>query len=81
MVLLFGTKTMVCTAGCGQGKEENQVGPPYTLILPSARYVISGYWYKNGCMFPDMLTAFIAVDKCIVENGCMSVSVHSGDGE
>ena len=32
-----------------------------------------GYWYKNSCMFPDMLTAFIAVDKCTVDNGCMTV--------
>ena len=21
-----------------------------------------GYWYKNGCLFPDMLSVFIAVD-------------------
>jgi len=32
-----------------------------------------GYWYKNGCLFPDMLSVFIAVDRCTKENGCMQV--------
>eukprot|EP00043_Microstomoeca_roanoka_P009473 m.89864 g.89864 ORF g.89864 m.89864 type:complete len:308 (+) comp14595_c0_seq1:128-1051(+) len=32
-----------------------------------------GYWYQNGCLFPTMLTAFIAIDKCTRENGCMQV--------
>ena len=32
-----------------------------------------GYWYKNGCLFPDMLSVFIAVDPCTRENGCMQV--------
>lgn len=32
-----------------------------------------GYWYKNGCLFPDMLSVFIAVDRCTRENGCMQV--------
>jgi ectoine hydroxylase len=32
-----------------------------------------GYWYKNGCLFPDMLSVFIAVDPCTVQNGCMQV--------
>ncbi|XP_074642520.1 L-proline trans-4-hydroxylase-like [Tubulanus polymorphus] len=32
-----------------------------------------GYWYPNGCLFPDMGTAYIAVDKCTVENGCLEV--------
>ena len=32
-----------------------------------------GYWYKNGCLFPDMLSVFIAVDPCTKENGCMQV--------
>jgi hypothetical protein len=32
-----------------------------------------GYWYKNGCLFPDMLSVFIAIDKCTKENGCMQV--------
>ncbi len=32
-----------------------------------------GYWYKNGCLFPDLLSAFIAVDPNTRENGCMQV--------
>jgi ectoine hydroxylase-related dioxygenase (phytanoyl-CoA dioxygenase family) len=32
-----------------------------------------GYWYRNGCLFPDMLSVFIAVDPCTKENGCMQV--------
>ena len=32
-----------------------------------------GYWYKNGCLFPDMLSVFIAIDACTRENGCMQV--------
>ncbi|CAG5117835.1 unnamed protein product, partial [Candidula unifasciata] len=31
------------------------------------------YWYKNGCLFPDMLTVFIAIDKCWKENGCLQI--------
>lgn len=32
-----------------------------------------GYWYQNGCLFPDMLSVFIAVDPCTRENGCMQI--------
>lgn len=32
-----------------------------------------GYWYNNGCLFPDMGTIFIAIDKCDEENGCLKV--------
>ena len=32
-----------------------------------------GYWYKNGCLFPDMASVFVAVDRCTQENGCMQV--------
>ena len=31
------------------------------------------YWYKNGCLYPDMGTVFIAIDKCNMENGCLKV--------
>ena len=33
-----------------------------------------GYWYMNGCLFPDMGTAFIAIDRCDEENGCLEVN-------
>ena len=32
-----------------------------------------GYWYNNGCLFPDMASVFIAVDECTRENGCLQV--------
>lgn len=32
-----------------------------------------GYWYQNGCLFPDMLSVFIAIDPCTRENGCLQV--------
>lgn len=32
-----------------------------------------GYWYKNGCLYPDLLTVFIAIDRCSKENGCLEI--------
>lgn len=32
-----------------------------------------GYWYQNGCLFPDMASVFIAVDASTRENGCLQV--------
>jgi hypothetical protein len=32
-----------------------------------------GYWYKNGCLRPDMMTVFIAMDPCTRENGGLQV--------
>lgn len=32
-----------------------------------------GYWYENGCLYPDMASVFIAVDACTQENGCIQV--------
>jgi ectoine hydroxylase-related dioxygenase (phytanoyl-CoA dioxygenase family) len=32
-----------------------------------------GYWYDNGCLWPDMASVFIAVDRCTRENGCMQL--------
>lgn len=32
-----------------------------------------GYWYKYGCLFPDMMTVFVALDDCTRENGCLQV--------
>lgn len=31
------------------------------------------YWYNEGCLLPDMLTAMIAVDRLSVENGCVQI--------
>ena len=32
-----------------------------------------GYWYNNGCLFPDMLSVGIAVDRATRENGCLQL--------
>jgi len=32
-----------------------------------------GYWYQNGCLWPNMASVFIAIDDCTRENGCMQV--------
>lgn len=32
-----------------------------------------GYWYSNGCLFPDMASCLIAVDRATTENGCLQV--------
>jgi ectoine hydroxylase len=32
-----------------------------------------GYWYQNGCLFPDLLSVAIALDPSTTENGCMQV--------
>ncbi len=32
-----------------------------------------GYWYQNGCLFPDMASCLIAVDPATRANGCLEV--------
>lgn len=32
-----------------------------------------GYWYNNGCLAPDMLSIWIALDKSTQANGCLQV--------
>ncbi len=32
-----------------------------------------GYWYQNGCLFPDLASAMTAVDRATKLNGCMQV--------
>lgn len=32
-----------------------------------------GYWYQNGVLYPDLVSAFIAVDPAVKENGCLQV--------
>lgn len=36
-----------------------------------------GYWYHNGCLFPDLISAMIAVDRATRANGCLQVLVGS----
>ena len=30
-----------------------------------------GFWYKNGCLYPDMLSVYVATSHSTVENGCL----------
>ena len=30
-----------------------------------------GYWYKNGCLKPDLNTVWVAIDKADKTNGCL----------
>ena len=32
-----------------------------------------GYWYENGCLYPDMASCLIAVDTASKANGCLQV--------
>ncbi len=32
-----------------------------------------GYWYDTGCLFPDLASCMIAVDRATNENGCLQV--------
>ena len=32
-----------------------------------------GYWYYNGCLFPQLLSCMVALDRCDRENGCLQV--------
>lgn len=35
------------------------------------------YWYFEGCLYPDMLTVTIAVDRCDEANGCLKLVAGS----
>ena len=32
-----------------------------------------GYWYNNGCLYPDMGSCLIAIDRATPANGCLQV--------
>ncbi|KAK8739687.1 hypothetical protein OTU49_003149 [Cherax quadricarinatus] len=32
-----------------------------------------GYWYRNGCLYPDMTSVFIPIDATDRSNGCLQV--------
>ena len=36
-----------------------------------------GYWYQNGCLWPDMLSVGVAIDAATLENGCLEVLTGS----
>jgi ectoine hydroxylase len=32
-----------------------------------------GYWYQNGCLYPDMASCLIAIDPATRANGCLQI--------
>ncbi|VDI68322.1 Hypothetical predicted protein [Mytilus galloprovincialis] len=32
-----------------------------------------GYWYNCGNLYPDMMTVWVALDKCTKENSCLEI--------
>lgn len=54
----YHTKVMIKEAGVGGAWEWHQ---DY------------GYWYNNGCMAPQMLSAMVALNEHTEENGCLRV--------
>ena len=32
-----------------------------------------GYWYNYGCLSPDMMSIYVALDRATKENGCLQV--------
>lgn len=32
-----------------------------------------GYWYNNGCLWPDLASLMIAIDPATTQNGCLKV--------
>lgn len=36
-----------------------------------------GYWYNNGCLWPDMGSCLISIDPATKENGCLQVIKQS----
>jgi ectoine hydroxylase-related dioxygenase (phytanoyl-CoA dioxygenase family) len=32
-----------------------------------------GYWYNQGFIYPNMMSAFVALDPATIENGCLQV--------
>ena len=43
------------------------------MIIALLSVIKSRFWYENGCMFPDMGTVWMAVDRATRENGCVQV--------
>lgn len=35
-----------------------------------------GYWYNNGCLYPDMASVFLPIDNCTRENSCLQI-IHA----
>lgn len=53
---------------------------PHTTDAPEWRQNY-GYWYRDGCLYPDMISCSIALNRATRENGCLRIlkgSHHMG---
>ena len=49
----------------------NKIALKYPGIVGFSHHQDYWYWYQMGCVYPDMCTAMIAVDRQTEENGCL----------
>jgi ectoine hydroxylase len=51
----------------------NKVALKYPGIVGFSYHQDYAYWYDMGNLFPDMATAFVAIDRATTENGCLKI--------
>ena len=49
----------------------NKVAQKYPGVVGFSHHQDYAYWYEMGNLFPDMATAFIAIDRATRTNGCL----------
>ena len=55
----------------------NKVAQKYPGVVGFSYHQDYAYWYQMGCLYPDMATAFIAVDRATRANGCLRLIAGS----
>ncbi len=51
----------------------NKVALKYPGVVGFSHHQDYAYWYDMGCLYPDMATAFIAIDRATLANGCLKL--------
>jgi ectoine hydroxylase-related dioxygenase (phytanoyl-CoA dioxygenase family) len=51
----------------------NKVAQKYPGVVGFSHHQDYAYWYEMGNLFPDMATAFIALDRATTANGCLKL--------
>jgi ectoine hydroxylase len=51
----------------------NKVAQKYPGVVGFSHHQDYAYWYEMGCLYPDMATAFIAIDRATLGNGCLKL--------
>jgi hypothetical protein len=55
----------------------NKVAQKYPGVVGFSYHQDYAYWYQMGNLFPDMATAFIAIDRATRANGCLKLIAGS----